>query len=972
MKKIMKLFVYVAAAAMALASCQKNEMDRPVNDGVQFTINAGIAETKTVITDNGNGTYTPSWDGTESLAVLFELPNKETEAKDATKFTNQTGKGTTSKFSATVTNVPENGTLYAVSPYDAFGRGFEGGIARLDLNHEQKPTATSFDPACDILVAKPYDYAVVDGAVEVDPLYFTRVMSVLKVNLKSNFEGIKNENVESIKFSTGGVEITGYAKVSLENPAFAGEWTTKYDYVTATYESETISVNGENNSVYFVVAPVTIPVEKELTFTIKTTNYSITKTVKEHPEMTFSAGNVSVINLNIKEDECTSLSGGDDADRYYEKVTSAPADWSGKYLIVYEGTPAYLDGSLTPGKSAGQIGSTAGMISTIISNDRIASSEEVDKSIIMVEKSGTGYALKASSGKYMGMSGNDNGMKNSDNASDYVHTISLNTDNSVTLLSSDGNTKLAYNKNSSYFRYYKVTTINGQPSLYPLPVLYRLVDTNEGGGETPEPKVLKSIAVSDPKTNYVVGDEFIKPNVTATYDDDITTKDVTTLAAFGGYDMRASGTQTVTVSYTEGEKTATATYQITVVESQNLPEGIASIKSKAISTTDTEFAVVLTDAVVTYVSGSNAYIEDAEAGILIYKSGHGLKAGDKLNGEVSGKVKLYSNLREITDIDYSQATKTEGAEVPVTEVTLAQLNGAYDKYENMRIKIVDAHVSAEKQISQGDQTYALYFKGQSLTGFDVYNIIDVIGYPTKYNSNIQLNVWENAVVKGATKTTITGISDVTVKVGETKAINAKASSGAKVSYVSAHPSVAKVGEDGTVTGVAEGETTITVSVPAYNGYPAAEEVCNVKVTAASLDGGDEPADVYVFTADDITPEGSFSKGVVNDELAYKLGSSTKTGTLIFPAGYSEITLYAVGWTSGTNKLTIENGTIVGQNIVTLKNDAMASGNPQNGFEMQCASPDGFAYTINVTDITKSIKISLKRGVVWGFHGVSAN
>ena len=461
MKKIMKLFVYVAAAAMALASCQKNEMDRPVNDGVQFTINAGIAETKTVITDNGNGTYTPSWDGTESLAVLFELPNKETEAKDATKFTNQTGKGTTSKFSATVTNVPENGTLYAVSPYDAFGRGFEGGIARLDLNHEQKPTATSFDPACDILVAKPYDYAVVDGAVEVDPLYFTRVMSVLKVNLKSNFEGIKNENVESIKFSTGGVEITGYAKVSLENPAFAGEWTTKYDYVTATYESETISVNGENNSVYFVVAPVTIPVEKELTFTIKTTNYSITKTVKEHPEMTFSAGNVSVINLNIKEDECTSLSGGDDADRYYEKVTSAPADWSGKYLIVYEGTPAYLDGSLTPGKSAGQIGSTAGMISTIISNDRIASSEEVDKSIIMVEKSGTGYALKASSGKYMGMSGNDNGMKNSDNASDYVHTISLNTDNSVTLLSSDGNTKLAYNKNSSYFRYYKVTTING-------------------------------------------------------------------------------------------------------------------------------------------------------------------------------------------------------------------------------------------------------------------------------------------------------------------------------------------------------------------------------------------------------------------------------------------------------------------------------------------------------------------------------
>ena len=370
---------------------------------------------------------------------------------------------------------------------------------------------------------------------------------------------------------------------------------------------------------------------------------------------------------------------------------------------------------------------------------------------------------------------------------------------------------------------------------------------NEGGGETPEPepKVLESIAVSGAKTNYVVGDEFVKPTVTATYND-ATTADVTASATFSGYNMNTAGTQTVTVSYTEGEKTATTTYQITVVESQNLPKGIASIKSEATSTEGTDFAVVLTDAVVTYVSGLNAYIEDAEAGILIYKSGHGLAAGDKLNGVVSGTVKLYNNLREITSIDYSKATRTTGADVPVTVVTLAQLNadGAYDKYENMRVKVIDATVSETKQISQGDQTYALYFKGQSLTGFDLYNIIDVIGYPSKFNDAIQFNVWENAVVKGASKTTITVASAVTVKVGETKAINATASSGAKVSYVSANPSVATVGEDGTVTGVAEGNTTITVSVPAYNGYPAAEEVCNVTVTAA---GGNEGG-----TADPVT------------------------------------------------------------------------------------------------------------------------
>ena len=38
--------------------------------------------------------------------------------------------------------------------------------------------------------------------------------------------------------------------------------------------------------------------------------------------------------------------------------------------------------------------------------------------------------------------------------------------------------------------------------------IYRLEGANEGGGETPEPKVLESIAVSGATTYYVVGNEF--------------------------------------------------------------------------------------------------------------------------------------------------------------------------------------------------------------------------------------------------------------------------------------------------------------------------------------------------------------------------------------------------------------------------------------------------------------------------------
>ena len=70
---------------------------------------------------------------------------------------------------------------------------------------------------------------------------------------------------------------------------------------------------------------------------------------------------------------------------------------------------------------------------------------------------------------------------------------------------------------------------------------------------------LVSIAHTGDKTTFTEGDEFVKSTITATYDD-ATTKDVTSLATFTGYDMNTTGTQTVTVTYED----QTITYNITV------------------------------------------------------------------------------------------------------------------------------------------------------------------------------------------------------------------------------------------------------------------------------------------------------------------------------------------------------------------------------------------------------------------------
>ena len=81
----------------------------------------------------------------------------------------------------------------------------------------------------------------------------------------------------------------------------------------------------------------------------------------------------------------------------------------------------------------------------------------------------------------------------------------------------------------------------------------------EGSGSDEPEATLVSIAHTGDKTTFTEGDAFVKSTITATYDD-ATTKDVTSLATFTGYNMNTTGTQTVTVTYED----QTITYNITV------------------------------------------------------------------------------------------------------------------------------------------------------------------------------------------------------------------------------------------------------------------------------------------------------------------------------------------------------------------------------------------------------------------------
>lgn len=139
----------------------------------------------------------------------------------------------------------------------------------------------------------------------------------------------------------------------------------------------------------------------------------------------------------------------------YTKVTEAPADWSGTYLIVSEGDKLIMDGSLD------KLDVEGNKVDVTITDSKITG--DYAKYAFTVEPMTGGYAIKSASGKYI--SGESGSNKLNSGSTQSLNTIELTS--GKVIVTSDGTT-LQYNnaaKNGTRFRYYK--SQNQQPiSLY--------------------------------------------------------------------------------------------------------------------------------------------------------------------------------------------------------------------------------------------------------------------------------------------------------------------------------------------------------------------------------------------------------------------------------------------------------------------------------------------------------------------------
>ena len=456
MKKVINSLFVIIAAMVAFAGCAKQEIDAPATSEtktVQFFANS--IETKTEFGTPTDGVYPTLWSAEDKVKILVNLDQlKDTEETVDVECSDDFK---SAHFKAKLADPQtESYTFYSISPSTKL-LGKTAGKLYVEIKNEQTPLATSVDKEAQLLFAKSKTTEKMPTSVDLNYQHLTAYGKFSLANLA-------DESVLSIKIEAP------------EDVYLAGKW----DYVIADDKLVVRTDKGLNTitlttssttDIWFACAPVDVS-NKTLTLTVRTENGDFVKPLNFPADRKFEAGKISKFTVNMAGIEAE---GPDEPEQPgettadYEKVTSAPTDWSGKYLIVYEeGEKAYVFN----GKDEAN-----GYVAATISDNKITGADNLDDVAVTIAAMEGGYSIKTANGYIYGKSG-ENALK-FDATSQQLNTISY-TDSGVDIISNNTNLRFNSASNQLRFRYYK----SGQSAI----TLYKYAGDNEGGGETPEPE----------------------------------------------------------------------------------------------------------------------------------------------------------------------------------------------------------------------------------------------------------------------------------------------------------------------------------------------------------------------------------------------------------------------------------------------------------------------------------------------------
>lgn len=225
------------------------------------------------------------------------------------------------------------------------------------------------------------------------------------------------------------------------------------------------------------------------------------------------------------------------------------------------------------------------------------------------------------------------------------------------------------------------------------------------------------------------------------------------------------GTATITANYAGDDTHASASdsYTITV---DPLYSNISELKA---AESGTKAVLRLTNAQVTYVDGSNHYLQDATGAIDVYDFNLGYKAGDVLNGIVSVTYSPYNGLPEVKDFSAIGELKVTSGDAPAPEkMTIADAKKTENLCKYVVIKNVTVTLGSKSgyaTAASGNESIDIYKRNQTydegqydLTGivsiFNGTSQIAFISYAPDFT--IDEDVASNAITAGDNGTVTIG------------------------------------------------------------------------------------------------------------------------------------------------------------------------------------------------------------------------
>lgn len=774
MKKIFSRVMLVAAAATAFFSCQKQEVIAPeTSQEVMLTFSsekpAFDDETKTEWTDE-----TIKWSKGDKISVAYTVEGNWQDASgDAVpgaaklyKSNELNASASTAQFNvSTYFKGETEGThvFYGVYPAPSSTDFINAPFATLTVAPSQNPKADSFDPNGDLMVGASNEFSSRPAEGETISLKWERLVAHAVISLK-NINGLTaDEKIVNITLTAQeDANLVGQQEVNLitKEVSKANE-----EANVLKLGASNLAVNDGVLSFWACVLPETVT---SLTVMVETDKAYYTREIPScNLEFKQNARNTLSIKMNTAVREEKVVASDEVVDVLNRELTgisgTSYASWSDKTSVsnaVYAGQSAGGNESIQLRSN----NSNSGIVTT--------TSGGFAKKVALTWESNT------ANGRTLNVYGSNSAysaptdLYDNAKAGTKLGTIVCGTSTELVI---DGDYEyigLRSNSGAMYISEIQITwsTAAVVPDTTPSVKLeteeLELTAEESDGTIEVDAKNIASIEVralaeegTQDESDWLVA-EYDEANSCVTYYAPANDSEEARTAYIEVYCLDADDNEVVAgVNVT----------QTGFVDEGDLPAGIASIyeaiKSEASSTLD-EFSVSLTEAVVTYINGNSAFVEDATAGILIYKSGHGLVAGDKLNGVLTGKGYVRYGVCQITEFDMTNITKETGATIPCVEITVADLLKDYASYVSRRVKIVDATVTdgitgtSDKNgaVNQNGSSVNLY--NNTSVNFVETEVVDFYAYPSYYNTTKQLATWEAPTTKKVATPVIACASNV--------------------------------------------------------------------------------------------------------------------------------------------------------------------------------------------------------------------